>query len=234
MSTPHINANTDDFSDTVVMPGDPLRAKYISEHYLTRAKLVTNVRNMLGYTGLYKGKKISVMSSGMGIPSCSIYATELIKFYGVKKIVRVGSCGAVSDKIKVRDLILAHSVSTDSKVNEIRLNGYQFSLSSDFELMNKLFTQAKNHKIDLKVGNVFTTDSFYSLDNDLINLLRKYNFLAVEMETAGLLGIAQEYDIQAAAIYTVSDHIISNEAMSSDERERSFDEMIRLTLDALI
>lgn len=230
MATPHINANPGDFAETVLMPGDPLRAKHIAETFLEDAKLVTTVRNILGYTGTYQGKKVSVMGSGMGIPSFSIYATELIKFYGVKNIIRIGSCGAVKNDVKVRDVIIALGASTDSQVNRTRLDGFDFSAIATYSLVEKAVAAARDKGIEARVGNIFTSDYFYNPKEDLIDTLDKYGILAVEMEAAGLYGVAAEHGANALAICTVSDHIRTGEALSAEERQLSFNEMVEVAL----
>jgi purine-nucleoside phosphorylase len=234
MATAHIEANTGDFAKTVLMPGDPLRAKYIAETFLDDAKCVTRVRNMFGYTGTYKGKPVSVMGSGMGVPSRSIYATELYKDYGVESIIRIGSCGAVRDDIKVRDIIIGMSASTDSNVNRSRFNGYDFAATADFDLLHKVVTTAAKTGKDVRVGNIFTADLFYTPQPEMFALMEKYGILAVEMEAAGLYGVAAEYGKKALTVLTVSDHIKTGEQTTADERETTFKDMMELTLDSLL
>ncbi len=234
MTTPHINAADGAFAETVLMPGDPLRAKYIAENFLENAVQVTDVRNMLGFTGTYKGKPVSVMGSGMGIPSCSIYATELIREYGVKNIIRVGSCGAINPDIKVRDVIIGMGASTDSKVNRSRLGGHDFAAIANYELLEKAVASAKKHGIQTRVGNIFSADLFYTPEPEMFDLMEKYNILAVEMEAAGLYGVAAEEGAKALCILTVSDHIRSGEQLSSDERQSSFNEMLTVALDSVV
>ena len=234
MATPHINAVDGAFADTVLMPGDPLRAKYIAENFLDDAVEVTNVRNMLGFTGTYKGKPVSVMGSGMGIPSCSIYATELFREYGVQNIIRVGSCGAVSTDIKVRDVIIGMGASTDSKANRIRFAGHDFAAIASYELLAKTVNAAKALDIKVRVGNIFSADTFYTPEPAVFDTLEKYNILGVEMEAAGLYGVAAEEGKNAMCILTVSDHIRTGEQTTSDERQTSFNEMLIIALDAAI
>ncbi|MGL1957238.1 MAG: purine-nucleoside phosphorylase [Colwellia sp.] len=234
MATPHINAELGDFAETVLLPGDPLRAKHIAETFMNDVKEVTNVRNMLGFTGTYKGERISVMGSGMGIPSCSIYATELITEYGVKNLIRVGSCGAVSTKIKVRDIIIAMGACTDSKVNRTRFNDHDFSAIADYDLLHNAVVSAKNNGIKARVGNIFSADLFYSPESHMFDLMEKYNILGVEMEAAGLYGVAAEFGANALCILTVSDHIRTGEKTSSDERQSSFDQMIQIALESIV
>ncbi|SEL11005.1 purine-nucleoside phosphorylase [Colwellia chukchiensis] len=234
MATAHIEANANDFAKTVLMPGDPLRAKYIADNFLDNVKCVTRVRNMFGYTGTYKGKEVSVMGSGMGIPSISIYATELYKDYGVENIIRIGSCGAVRDDIKVRDIIIGMSASTDSNVNRSRLNGYDFAATADFSLLHKVVTTAEKTGKKIRVGNIFTADLFYTPQPEMFALMEKYGILAVEMEAAGLYGVAAEYGKKALTVLTVSDHIKTGEQTTADERETTFKDMMELTLDSLL
>ena len=234
MATPHINAELGDFAETVLLPGDPLRAKYIAENFLSDVKQVNDVRNMLGYTGTYQGQRVSVMGSGMGIPSCSIYAKELITEYGVKNLIRVGSCGAISLEIKVRDVIIGMGASTDSKVNRMRFNDHDFAAIADYGLLEKAVNSARNKGIKTQVGNIFSADLFYSPQEEMFDTMEKYNILAVEMEAAGLYGVAAEFGAKALCILTVSDHIRSGEQTTSDERQNSFNEMIEIALDSLL
>ena len=232
--TPHINAKIGDFAETVLLPGDPLRAKYIAETFLDDAVEVTNVRNMLGFTGTYKGNRISVMGSGMGIPSCSIYAKELITVYDVKNIIRVGTCGAVSRDINVLDVIIGMGASTDSNVNRIRFNDFDLAALADYNLLQKAVDASKEHGIDVKVGNIFSADLFYTPMPEMFDVLEKYNILGVDMEAAGLYGVASEFRANALTILTVSDHIRTGEKTTPEERQTSFNEMIYIALDAAI
>mgnify|MGYP002714714811 FL=1 len=233
MATPHINAPEGAFAETVLMPGDPLRAKHIADTFLEDAVCVNTVRNMFGYTGTYKGKKVSVLGSGMGVPSMSIYATELVKFYGVKNIIRIGSCGALPLDVKVRDVVIGMGASTDSMVNRNRLGGLDFAAMASFSLLEKAVAAARAKDINVKVGNVFTSDLFYNPSATLFDTLEKYGVLAVEMEAAGLYGVAAEYGINALAIFTVSDHIRTGEALSAELRQTSFNEMVEVALGCL-
>lgn len=234
MSTPHINAVDNAFAETVLMPGDPLRAKFIAETFLEKAQEVTNVRAMLGFTGYYKGKKISVMGHGMGIPSCSIYATELVKFYGVKNIIRIGSCGAISPNVNVGDIIVGMGACTDSKVNRIRFKDNDFAAIADFNLTRNAVDTAKKLGISVKVGNLFSADLFYTVDPTVLDVIEKYNILGVEMEAAGIYGVAAEYGAKALAICTVSDHIRKGEAMTAEQRQLGFKEMITVALESVL
>lgn len=234
MATPHIRAELGDFAETVLMPGDPLRAQHIAETFLSNVVRVNDVRNMFAYTGEYKGKRLSVMGSGMGIPSISIYAKELITELGVKNIIRVGTCGALADDIQLRDVIVAMGASTDSGVNRARLQGYDFSAIASYPLLEATVNAARDAKIEVRVGNVFSADLFYTPVDGIMNTLAGMGILAVEMETAGLYGVAAEYGANALAVMTVSDHILRGEAASADERQNTFNDMIEITLNAAI
>lgn len=231
MATPHIHAPEGAFAETVLMPGDPLRAKHIADTFLQDVVCVNTVRNMFGYTGTYQGKKVSVLGSGMGIPSMSIYATELVKFYGVKNIIRIGSCGGLPLDVKVRDVVIVMGASTDSNVNRNRLGGnLDFAALADYGLLERAVAAARAKNIDVKVGNLFTSDLFYNPDPTLFDRLEKYGVLGVEMEAAGLYGVAAEFGIKALAIMTVSDHIRTGEALSAELRQTSFNEMVEIAL----
>lgn len=232
--TPHINAPAGAFADVVLMPGDPLRAKYIAETFLDNAEQVTNVRNMLGYTGTYKGRRISVMGHGMGIPSCSIYAKELITEYGVKKIIRVGSCGAVRQDVHIRDVVIGLGACTDSKVNRIRFKDNDFAAIADFEMTQAAVQAAKNKGVTVRVGNLFSADLFYTPDVQMFDVMEKYGILGVEMEAAGIYGVAAEFGAKALSICTVSDHIRTGEKISAEERQTTFNEMIEIALESVL
>ena len=234
MATPHINAERGDFADVVLMPGDPLRAKFIAEHYLTDARLVSDVRNMYGYTGTYKGRPVSVMAHGMGIPSCSIYAKELITEFGVKKLIRVGSCGAVRSDIHVRDIVIGLGGCTDSKVNRTRFKGHDFAAIADFFMVQALVGAAKKFAIPVHIGNIFSGDLFYNPDHELMDVLEQYGIVGLEMEAAGIYGVAAEFGAKAAVICTVSDHIRTNEQMSAEERATGFNDMIMVALESVL
>ncbi|GEA51091.1 purine nucleoside phosphorylase DeoD-type 1 [Vibrio inusitatus NBRC 102082] len=234
MATPHINAEMGDFSDVVLMPGDPLRAKYIAETFLEDVVQVCDVRNMYGFTGTYKGRKISVMGHGMGIPSCSIYATELIKDYGVKKIIRVGSCGAVRDDVNLRDVVIGIGACTDSKVNRIRFKDHDFAAIADYGMARNAELAAQKLGINVKVGNLFSAELFYTPDPEMFEVMDKYGILGVEMEAAGMYGLAAEYGAKCLAICTVSDHIKRGEVTTSDERATTFNEMMEVALESVL
>lgn len=233
MATPHFDAEPGDFAPTVLFPGDPLRAKFIAQTYLDDVRQVSSVRNMLGYTGSFNGTPVSVQGSGMGIPSASIYATELVRHYDVDTIIRVGSCGALRDEVQLGDLIVASATGTDSIVNRTRLKGRDFGAAADWELLRRTADTADRLDIPIHVGRVFTSDFFYDPHEGTFELLERFGFLGVEMEAAGLYGLAAELDIKALAVMTVSDHVKRDEAMSSADRQTTFDSMIRLVLETL-
>ena len=228
-----MNAAPGDFASTVLMPGDPLRAQYIVETYLDNARRVTDVRNMWGYTGEYKGIPVSVMAHGMGIPSVSIYVTELLTEYDVKRVIRVGSCGTTHPDVKLRDVLIAMGASTDSNVNRMRFGGYDFAPLATFSLVKNAVQAAEELDVNYHVGNLFSADLFYTPDPDMFATLAKYNILGVEMEAAGIFPLAAEYGAEALAICTVSDDITTGDALSSDERATTFDEMITVALETV-
>ena len=233
MPTPHISAEKGDFATSILLPGDPLRAKHIAENFLDDAKLVNEVRNMLGYTGTYDGIPVSVMGTGMGIPSASIYATELITEYGVERLIRVGSCGGILASIELRDIVLAIGASTDSGVNRVRYGGYDFSATADFALLRAAADAAESRGITIKVGNVHSADLFYNPDPEAFDRMEAMGVLAVEMEAAGLYGVAAEKGGRALTIATVSDHVRTGASTTSEEREQTFDEMVVIALETV-
>ena len=238
--TPHINAIPDDFGKTVLMPGDPLRAKFIAENFLEDAKLVNNVRGIHGYTGFYKGKKISVMASGMGMPSIGIYSYELFNFFDVDNIIRVGSAGGMCEKVKVRDIIIAQGACTDSNyAHTFNLPG-TFAPIADYKLLKAAADIAEEMKLSYVVGNVISSDTFYNDNENIPNgmtsadLWRKMGVLGVEMEAAALYMNAARSGKNALAILTVSDHLVTGEALSSDDRQNSFTDMMKLSLETAV
>ncbi len=233
MPTPHISAEKGAFAEAVLLPGDPLRAKYIAETFFDDPVLVNEVRNMLGYTGTYNGARVSVMGTGMGIPSASIYATELVNEYDVKRLIRVGSCGAISTDVKIRDIVIGIGACTDSVVNRARYGGWDFAATADFELARAAVDAAEAAGKNVRVGNLHSADLFYNPVADVWDTLEKMNVLAVEMEAAGLYGVAAEHGARALTIATVSDHIRTGEATSSEERQTTFGDMVTIALDAL-
>ncbi len=234
MPTPHIDAATNAFADTVLLPGDPLRARMIAERYFDDAVQVTGLRNMLGFTGHYRGRRLSVMGSGIGIPSCSLYATELIVEYGVRRLIRVGTCGAIANALQLGDLVLALGAATDSGVNRQRFSGHDYAATASWPLLAAIASQAATRDQPLNIGNVFSSDLFYSPDPGLNDTLARMGILAVEMEAAGLYGVAAERGAQAVALLTVSDHLRRGEAMDAAQRERGLDAMLGLALDATL
>ncbi|KOY62747.1 purine nucleoside phosphorylase [Photorhabdus heterorhabditis] len=234
MATPHINAEMGDFADVVLMPGDPLRAKYIAETFLENVRQVNDVRGMLGFTGTYKGRPISVMGHGMGIPSCSIYAKELITDFGAKVLIRVGSCGSVRQDVQLRDVIIAMGACTDSKVNRIRFKDHDFAAIADFDLVRNAVDAAKAKNINVRVGNIFSVELFYTPDPQLFDVMEQYGILGVEMEAAGFYGVAAEYGSKALTICTVSDHIRTHEKLTAEERQTTFNEMIEIALESVL
>ena len=234
MPTPHIEAEKGDFAETVLLPGDPLRAKFIAETFLEEVRQVNGVRNMFGYTGSYRGTSVSVMGSGMGIPSISIYAKELITDYGVKNLIRVGSCGAVSTEVKVRDVLIGMGGCTDSSVNRARFGGYDFAAIANYELVEAHVSAARELGIPVKVGNLFSADLFYTPQPEMFDRMEAMGVLAVEMEAAGLFGVCAEFGARGMAICTVSDHIRTGESTSSEEREKSFTSMMKIALEAAV
>ncbi|CAL4043641.1 Purine nucleoside phosphorylase DeoD-type [Buchnera aphidicola (Takecallis arundicolens)] len=234
MITPHINAKKSDFSNRVIMSGDPRRVRYISENFLKNAFQITNVRNMLGYTGYYKNILVSIMSHGMGIPSASIYVEELIKFYNVKKIIRVGTCGTTQNTIHLKDIVVAMGACTDSNFNRIKFENYDFSAIADFNLLLQAKTCADDMNLTIHIGNFFTTDIFYTHNKSFYNVLNRYKILGIDMETAGIYSIAAEYNVQALSLCSVSDHIILNKNLTPKEREFTFNNTIELALNTLI
>jgi purine-nucleoside phosphorylase len=233
MPSKHINAAADDFAATVLMPGDPLRAQYIADTYLENAKRVNDVRNMWGFTGEYKGIPVSVQAHGMGIPSASIYCTELITEYNVKRMIRVGSCGTTHPRVKLRDVIIAMGACTDSVVNRIRFGGYDFAALASYSLVEKAVSAAKANNVSYHVGNIFSADLFYTPDTDMFKTMAKYDVLGVEMEAAGIYPIAAEHGVEVLAICTVSDDIRTGAALTSEERATTFDEMITVALETV-
>ncbi|GGP13894.1 purine-nucleoside phosphorylase [Oceanobacillus neutriphilus] len=231
----HIGAKQGEIADKILLPGDPLRAKYIAENYLEDAQLYNEVRGMYGYTGTYKGERVSVQGTGMGVPSISIYVNELIQSYDVKKLIRVGTCGAIQKDVKVRDVILAQAATTDSQINQLIFKGIDYAPISDFELLKNAYEAGTEKGLQLRVGNVFTSDTFYRDNAKEVNeLLAKYQVLAIEMESTALYTLAAKYGRQALSILTVSDHLITGEETTAEERQTTFHEMMEIALDTVI
>ena len=230
----HIAAKNGEIADTVLLPGDPKRAKWIAENFLENAVCYTDIRGMLGFTGTYKGKRISVQGTGMGIPSMSIYITELMKDYGVKTLIRVGSAGSYQEDVKIRDIVVALSTSTDSNINNRRFKGASFAPTINFDLLSKVLKTAEEKNIKIKAGNILTSDEFYNDDPTYFKKWAEFGVLAVEMETAALYTLASKYKAKALSILTISDSLVSPEITSSEEREKTFNEMIELALETVI
>jgi purine-nucleoside phosphorylase len=233
MPTPHISARKGDFAPSILLPGDPLRARHIAENFLEESTEVNEVRNMLGYTGSYEGVPVSVMGTGMGIPSASIYATELITEYGVERLIRVGSCGGILPSVELRDVILAIGACTDSGVNRVRYGGYDFAATADFDLLRAAADAAAAKGVEVKVGNVHSADLFYNPDPEAFDRMESMGVLAVEMEAAGLYGVAAEKGGRALTIATVSDHVRTGASTTSEEREQTFNDMVVIALEAV-
>jgi len=246
MSTPHNAAEVGDIAERVLLPGDPLRAKFIAENFLTDVKQYNSIRNIFGFTGKYKGVPVSIQSTGIGIPSFSVYVYELIHVYDVKKLIRTGTCGGMHESLKLRDVLIAAGASTDSSIVDKTFGGaINFSLLADFDLLIKAVDNAKKLKIPVKVGNILSTDRFYNDYSDstgtyssggltLNQRMIEHGILAVEMETAALYMLAAESQVQALALFTVSDHIIRKEYATAKEREQDFNDMIKIALDTVI
>jgi purine-nucleoside phosphorylase len=227
----HINAKKGDIAETILLPGDPLRARWIAETYFENPVCFNEVRGMLGYTGTYKGKKISAMGTGMGVPSISIYAHELITEFGVKNLIRVGSAGSYQKEVKVRDIVLAMAASSTSGVNELRFGGADYAPTANFELFQRAVEIAKQKNIPIKAGNVLTSDEFYADEFESYKKWSKFGVLCVEMEAAGLYTVAAKHKVNALTILTISDSLVTGEKTTSKERETTFDEMIKIALE---
>lgn len=233
LPTPHIAARAGEIADSVLMPGDPLRAKYIAENFLTDAKCVNAVRNMFCFTGKYKGSTVSVMGSGMGMASIGIYSYELFKFYGVNNIIRIGSAGAISDEINLKDIVIAMGACTDSNYStQYNLNG-SFAPIANFSLLSNAVEITKKSNVNFFVGNVYSTDVFYSTD-DVLPKWKEMGVLAVEMEAAALYMNAAKLNKNALCITTISDCPMRNLSLTSEEREKGFNNMVEIALNTVI
>ncbi len=234
MSTPHIAAEKGEIAERILLPGDPLRAKFIAENFLESPKQYTSIRNILGYTGTYKGVPVSVQGTGMGIPSISIYVHELIHSYGVKKLIRVGTCGGMHEDIHLRDVLIAQAASTDSSIIRNIFGGsINFCPIADYDLLSKAVESAKKLNLPVKVGNVISVDRFYDEEIDNKKLTR-YGILGVEMEAAALYTLAAEAHVQALALFTVSDHLLTGEGCTAEERQTTFQDMMKIALETAI
>ncbi|MEM1259095.1 MAG: purine-nucleoside phosphorylase [Bacteroidota bacterium] len=226
----HLAAKKGEIAETVLLPGDPLRAKWIAETFLEDAFCYNQVRGMLGFTGTYKGRRVSVQGSGMGIPSTLVYCNELIKEYDVKCIIRVGSAGAYQPDIHLNDIVVAMSASTDSNTNVNRFPNATFAPTASFELFQKAVQYAEKHQVPIKAGNILSSDTFYDDDPKYFKQWADYGVLCVEMETAGIYTLAAKYGIEALTLLTISDSLVSKEELSYEERERSFETMVEIAL----
>ena len=230
----HIAAKSGDIADTILLPGDPLRAKYVAENMLEEAACYNEVRGMLGFTGTYKGRRISVQGTGMNMPSLSIYVHELINEYGVRNLMRIGSCGGLQETVKLRDVLLGLSASTDSSMNRIRFEGMDFAPGASFELLKSAYDAAENLGLSVKVGNILSTDTFYGEDPESWRLWAKYGVLAVEMESSALYTLAARFGARALSILTVSDDLVSGAATTAEEREKTFTDMMQIALETAL
>lgn len=230
----HIAAEPGQIAESILLPGDPLRAQFIAENFLENPVCFNKVRGMLGFTGTWRGQRVSVMGTGMGMPSLSIYVNELIKSYGVKKLVRVGTCGGLHASVQVRDLILALSASTNSAVNKVRFRGMDYAPAPSFRLLNAAYQEATVRKLPVHVGKILSSDSFYAYDPDQWKLWAEFGVIGVEMETAELYTLAAQHGVEALAVLTVSDHLVTGGDTTSAEREKTFTSMVEVGLAAAL
>jgi len=227
----HIGAKKGQIASTVLMPGDPLRAKNFAETMLQDISCFNQVRGMLGFTGKYKGKRVSIMGSGMGIPTLSIYVHELFSEYQVKNIIRVGTCGALQPRLKVGDLVLAMAASTDSQINKVRFNGLDYAPCADFTLLLKAYQVAKDRGVDVRVGGILSSDTFYPDNDEYWKKWMQFGSLVVEMESAGLYTLAAKFQARALSILTVSDSLVTHETSTAEQREKKFPLMAEIALE---
>ncbi|KAB2333106.1 purine-nucleoside phosphorylase [Cytobacillus depressus] len=229
----HIEAKAGEIAESVLLPGDPLRAKYIAETFLEDAFCYNQVRGMLGFTGTYKGKRVSVQGTGMGMPSASIYIHELINDYGAKNLVRIGTCGAIQENVKIRDVIIAQAAATNSSIIRNDFPGFDFPQIGNFGLMKDSYEIGVEKGLNLHVGNVLSSDLFYTDDTEAFLKLGKFGVYAVEMETAGLYYLATKFGVKALSLLTVSDHLITHEQTTAQERQTTFNDMIEVALETV-
>lgn len=227
----HIGAKKGEIAETVLLPGDPLRAKFIADNFLEDVRCYTNIRNMSGYTGLYKGKRVSIQGAGMGIPSTAIYTNELINEYGVKTLVRIGTCGCLKKEMALGEVILASSANTDSSVNRLKFGGMDFAPTANFELLDKAYHKALELSINVIVAPVFSTDSFYDDTPNRYGIWADHGVLGVEMESTILYTLASKKDVRALSILTVSDNLITGEVASTEDREMKISDMAKIALE---
>lgn len=232
MSTPHNSANIGDIAEKVLLPGDPMRAKFIAENFLENAVCYNEVRGMYGFTGTYHGEKVSVQGTGMGMPSMHIYSSELMQVYGVKKLIRVGTCGSFKEGINLKDVIIAMASTTDSGMNKDRFGNISFAPTASFELLKSAYDKAKELKVNAVVSNIFTSDKFYDDHGKEKNaLLASYGIAAVDMETCELYTLAAQYGADALTMLTVSDNLLTGTKCTPEERQTTFNDMIRIALE---
>lgn len=234
MATPHIGANKGDIAEIILLPGDPLRAKYIAETFLENVVQYNNVRGMLGFTGTYKGTRISVQGTGMGVPSIGIYTHELITEYGCKVLIRIGTAGSLHKDVKIRDVVLAMAASTDSNINKLRFNGADYAPTADGELFIKAYETAKSRGLNVKAGNVLTSDTFYGDDPNAWKKWAEFGVKCVEMETTQLYTTAAKFNVKALTLLTISDSLVTGESTSAEERQLTFNDMILTALETAI
>ena len=227
----HIMADENAIAETVLLPGDPMRAKFIAENYLEDAICYNTVRGMYGYTGLYKGKRVSVQGTGMGLPSHSIYVNELIRNYGAKRLIRIGSAGSINDNVNVRDIVLAQSACTNSAINKRRFHGMDYAPTANFDLLYRAYELGKEKGAKIKVGSVLSSDLFYDDTGISAQIWADYGVLAIEMETAELYTLAAKYGVEALSLLTISDHVFKGIETTPKEREESFTEMMEIALE---
>jgi len=227
----HIGAKLGEVASTVLLPGDPIRARFIANTFLEDVICFNEIRGMLGFTGYYGGKQISVMGSGMGLPSMSIYVNELVKEYDVQTIIRVGTCGAFQADLQIGDLVLAMTASTDSNINNLRFNSMNFAPAADFDLLLKAYQAAQRREIEVKVGGIFSGDSFYLDDPEWWKIWAEHNSLVCDMETNGLYSLAAKLNVKALAILTVSDSLVTHEESPAEQREQGFSLMAEIALE---
>lgn len=230
--TPHINAKPGDIAETVLMPGDPRRAKWAAENFLTNPVLVNEVRGMFGYTGEYHGHRVTIHGSGMGMPSLSIYANELITQYGAKTLIRIGSCGAMQQHVNVRDVVIAMTATTMSTPSRGIMRELNFAPCADFGLLERAVAASRTRDVATHVGGIYSSDVFYDERPDLTEIMTRHGVLGVEMEAAELYLVAARHGARALAICTVSDHLLTHEALPAEDRERSFGDMVEIALAA--
>ncbi|WP_424944080.1 purine-nucleoside phosphorylase [Aliiroseovarius crassostreae] len=230
--TVHIGAENGQIADTVLMPGDPYRAKWVAETFLDDAELVNEVRGMFGFTGTWRGNRVTVQGSGMGMPSMSIYANELIRDYGAKTLIRIGSCGGMQDHVKVRDVIIAMTCTSTSTPSSTLFRELNFAPCADYSLLAAAVEAAKSADVGVHVGGIYSSDTFYAERKDLDEQMQRHGILGVEMEAAELYTLANRYGVRALGIMTVSDHLLTGEALPSDQREKSFGDMVEIALNA--